>query len=215
MSGQLNPLQYPERWDTLELAGIVSPGVIPANGIRGFDRKSAFQMKAGKGVAGAALTRVQQPNAKGTVLFHLGSVPDFYQADVFRAAAMSALDAPAGQGGGSFQALAISHPAFQDINITQVITDFVGPIKHAGKGLYTMEVGFTEWIAVQQQSVVATPTQATQTGVRQPIAFTNTSNATPSQVALQIATGNAQQAGDGYTSGMLSQNQNQPPASPP
>jgi hypothetical protein len=166
VSGPENPLQFPTASDSVYISGpngtAYSPGVIPPNGIQGFDRKSGWQIKKGKGSVGATFTFVQAPPAKGKVIFHLASVQDFYNWDTFR---LLLLYQPAKK---SDQANFIYHPALDDLNISQVVTESISPWRHLGKGLFQIEVEFIEWTVVPQVNITQTPTSAGSGGFSPP-----------------------------------------------
>ena len=62
-----NPYRSPLRWDYIEAAGVISPGVILKGGISGFDRVYNIDQKNGYGMYGSVLTFAQRPAAAGTV----------------------------------------------------------------------------------------------------------------------------------------------------
>jgi hypothetical protein len=158
--GQPDPLNFPSSWDHIIITGptsngqLTSPGIIPANGIQGFDRRFGWHFKKGKGSIGETATFVNAPNAKGKITFHLASTADFIAWANFLPALMYQ------PGKSSDQANEIYHPALAALNIAQVVTEAISPIRHMGKGLYVVEVELHEWTVVPQVNVTQTPDSA-------------------------------------------------------
>jgi len=151
-----NPISGPAVWDTYTLQGQAAPGVIALDGIRGFERKTVWDRKIGKGQTGATLTLVQQPLAEGTIETWLWLPSHFEAWDYFYADVLQYF--------GSKQAIVnaaeISHPALYRLNITNVVVGYVSPIRHRGKKLYSVTVQYIEWTPQPTSTIVNTPLKA-------------------------------------------------------
>lgn len=153
-SAILNPIQNPEAWSVIYIGDVPSPGVIPVNGIEGFDRKTKWDKKLGKGVKGANSTIVQQPPPEGRITF-LAWLPRHFEAwNAFLPLLKYNADKT------KEQAIAIFHPALADLDIHSVVTDSVGPWRHMGKGKYARVIQFHEWTVPPAKPYVNTPTTA-------------------------------------------------------
>ena len=64
----LPPWEYPEEWDPLTLAGVLVPGLVK---VTGWKRATNYDVKVGKGTAGATITLAGKPPAKGQIEFRV------------------------------------------------------------------------------------------------------------------------------------------------
>ena len=148
-----SPLQNPQTWDQVIVAGQISPGLVD---IDGFKRESGWDEKTGKGTTGATLTYTSQPVAKGTLTFRLciNSLRDDVAAwYVFQPLFQYA------PGVKTPQAIGVYHPALAALGETQFVTKDISPVKHKGKGLYEVQVTLWEYNPPPATNVTATPSQ--------------------------------------------------------
>lgn len=181
-SSGLNPIDFSADWTTVEVAGVESPGVIAVDGIQGFERKTGWDIKAGKGTQGATLTLKTMPPAEGSFEFLLWSPEDFDDWQTFRKVLKynPTRTTPAT----AADALDIYHPALADLGISRVVTAEVSPVRHKGRGLYTVSVKFIEWQNPPPVSIVATTSSSKTNG--DPKTPGNTQNAEAVELQSQI-----------------------------
>ena len=148
-SGALDPINYPEAWDTVRIGQTTCPGIAEIGDIK---TKNEFDVKRGKGVYGSTLTFVGRPPSHFSVTFKLWLAQHFPAWDLFRP--LFKYD-PAKK---AIQAIDIYHPALADIELTSVVCEGIGAIHHEGQGLYTIVVDFIEFFPAQKTSSVGTPT---------------------------------------------------------
>lgn len=149
MSGFIDPIAFPQLWDTILVAGTQSPGVCH---LTGWKRAHEWDVKKGKGTLGGTVTFVGRPPAKGSITFKLWTSQHFIDWDVFRA--LLKFD-PSKQ---TIQAIPLYHPSLADIDISQVVTENIGAIEHQGQQLYTITVDFIEYFPPPKRAAVGTPT---------------------------------------------------------
>jgi hypothetical protein len=138
-------------WLTWQLQGVNCPGTIQRGGVRGFKRETGWDIKKGKGTAGATLTLRTLPPVEGTITNQLVTQEDFAAWDTFVEQVLS-ISVASQQAEG----LSIYYPQFSSIGLrTVVVKDYVGP-EHQGKGLYHVSVSLIEWFPPPAVSVVAT-----------------------------------------------------------
>jgi hypothetical protein len=158
MSGQLNPIDNPQAWDVIIVAGVRSPGVCE---LSGFKRDYEWDIKKGKGAFGATTTFVGRTPAKGSVKIHLWLPSHFVEWDKFRAllkydptkTKVSAVD--------------IYHPALADVDIKSVVVESIGSIEHEKGQLYSVTIGLLEYFPPPKASAVSTP-QSSKSGAGAP-----------------------------------------------
>lgn len=139
-----------DAWSYFVLGGINSPGSIPRGGVKGFKRETGWDIKKGKGVAGATLTLTSQPPVQGSITLHLigpggfdnvgNAVSDFsdWDAFVFNVLSIATTTQQA-------QGLSFYYPGTASIGLTTVVVrHYTGP-EHLGKGLYQATIDFIEW----------------------------------------------------------------------
>ena len=138
-------------WMFFTLSGLKSPGTIPRGGIKGFRRETGWDVKAGKGTAGATLTLKDKPPCEGTITIQLLTAQDFTDWDNFVAGVLS-IPVQNQQASG----LAIFHPSFSSIGLTAVVVKHYTPPEEVRPGLYNASIELLEWSAPPATSIVAT-----------------------------------------------------------
>jgi hypothetical protein len=155
-------ITQPAAWDTINLAGVqtnvVSHGLLKS--VDGFDRDSGWQEKKGKGSIGATITYVQKPPAKGKVIFEVWTATHFQTWGQFR---QLFLYNPAAGQSAKDQAISISYPSLDDLQISAVLVKKISPVRRKGKGKGVIEIDFYEYIPVPLVSAVQTITLVNQT----------------------------------------------------
>lgn len=154
-SSDVNPIEFYDDWTFIKIANTTSPGVIAIDGIRGFERETAWDKKKGKGVKGATLTLTQYPPAEGSIEFLLWEATHFKEWVEFRKLLKYSTDKASGNATAA-DAFDIYHPALADVGISQVVTHKISPIYHRGRGLYTITVDLIEWTPPPPVSVIGT-----------------------------------------------------------
>ena len=138
-------------WMFFTLSGLASPGTIPRGGIKGFKRETGWDIKKGKGTAGATLTLKDKPPCEGTITVQLLTAQDFTDWDNFVSQVL-AIPEQNQQANG----LSIFHPSFSSIGLTTVVVKHFSPPEEQRPGLYYASIEFIEWSAPPAQSIVAT-----------------------------------------------------------
>lgn len=150
----MDPISNAEAWHHIVVASIQSPGAIAVNGMRGFKRETGWDKKKGKGSQGASLTTTTFPPAEGQITFQLWLARHFTEWEQFlpllkyNPAKTSTNDAA--------DALDIFHPALVFVDVGSVVTHFISPPYHRGRGLYEIEVDFVEWLPPPPVAIVRT-----------------------------------------------------------
>lgn len=152
-SANSNPIDNPQSWDYVTIAGQQSPGLLKE--IDGFDRDNGWQEKKGKGSIGATLTYVQKPPTKGHLIFELWTSQHFQQWATFR---QLFLYNPAAGQSADDQSFSISHPSLDDVQLSAVVCKSISPIKHVGRGKYRVKVELIEFVPTPKTSAVQTIT---------------------------------------------------------
>lgn len=157
-SSNLNPIWFAKEWSYIRIVGKRSPGAIPRNGIRGFERVISWDQKQGKGTPGATSTIVGIKPAEGSVSFQLWLASHFEEWSVFR----DLLKYSPGKkhGASAADAISIFHPSLSGLGISNVVTSKISPERHMGNGLYMVTVDFIEWLPAPNVSMVQTTAQA-------------------------------------------------------
>ena len=153
ISSVVNPYKYPTRWDYIECAGIVSPGVIPKGGISGFKRKYNFDPKNGYGLYGSILTFAFRPAAEGSIRIWTWTSDQYDSMGGF----LQVLEYDPTKA--KVQAIDIFHPALATLGIRRVVTTGIGAPKHMGGMKYEWELDFIEFRPPPPISAVSTPVQ--------------------------------------------------------
>jgi hypothetical protein len=156
-SATLSPISNANDWMYALIAGIPTPGTIPARGgFKGFKRETGWDVKKGKGTQGAYLTLTTLPPAEGTITFQLLTDADFAQWDALVTGALSI--SPAKQ---KANGLTIYHPRFASIGLVAVVVKDYEPPDHVGKGLYLASVELIEWSKPPAVSIVSSVVKTT------------------------------------------------------
>jgi hypothetical protein len=147
----VSPYTSPLRWDYIECAGVVSPGVIPKSGVHGFDRRYNFDPKNGYGMFGSVLTFALRPAAEGSFTIWTWTAEQYDSMGNF----LSVLEYDPTKT--KVQAIDIFHPALAVLGIRRVVTNLISPPKHMGGKKYEWTVGFIEFRPPPKISAVSTP----------------------------------------------------------
>lgn len=146
----LNPIEHSQDADFLTLQGVRSPGVIAS--MSGHDREYKWDVKEGKGTAGATTTFTNIPPVKFSVKFSLWTPTHFTELERFLAVCF--FDPTKDP---SLNARSIFHPWLAPLSIASVVTTKIGGIVHEGKGLYSVTVEFLEYKPAPKVNATATP----------------------------------------------------------
>lgn len=189
MSFEVNPIENPQAWDYLTVAGVNSPlikGKVDAK------RNYKWDVKEGKGTQGATETFVGQPPVKFSVTFYLWLVDDFKLWDTFRALLKydpTKKDA---------QAVDIYHPALADIDLKSVVVENISTVTYEGQGEYNVTVDFLEYTVPPKKSAVSTPNKS---NAQDPNQYTSTVGGTPPDGAQNFNNAVQQNAGQATSPG--------------
>lgn len=146
-----NPYRSPLRWDYIEAAGIISPGVIPHGGISGFDRRYSFDPKNGYGMYGSILTFAMRPAATGTIRIWTWTAEQYDSMPTF----LNVLEYDPTKT--KVQAIEIGHPSLAALGLRRFVTTGISPPRHLGGKKYEWSISLIEFRAVPQISAVSTP----------------------------------------------------------
>jgi hypothetical protein len=155
-------------WLTFSLCSWPCPGTIARNGVKGFKRENGWDVRAGKGDAGAGLVLVKQPPAKGSFVMQLLGPADLTAWDQFYSSILAVPASTQKKNG-----LAIYYPGFSGLAINNVVISSVSPLEY-DRGKLTVEIAMIEWFPPPPQlsivaSVAATaPDQSPSAGANQP-----------------------------------------------
>lgn len=145
-SGLINPIENPEAWDVVEFAGVVeSPGYCKWSG---WKRKHGWDVKKGKGLKGAVTTLVELPPTDGSFTFYLWTPEHFVEWDQLRP--LLKYDATKK----TVQSVQIYHPALDDIDVSLVVVEDIGPVTPEGRGLFSITVSMREDYPKAKKSAV-------------------------------------------------------------
>jgi len=138
-------------WIQATLSGVPTPGTIARDGMRGFERKTGWDIKKGKGVQGATLTLKDAPPVVGSVTLQLVTAQDFSDYDDFVEQVLSL--SPTAQ---SANGLSWYYPEHSAIGLTTVVVQhYTGP-KNKGGGMYHATFELLEWSPPPAVSIVKT-----------------------------------------------------------
>ncbi len=158
MPREPNPWDDPDLFDSIDLGGLRSPGVVK---LSGHDDKTTWDVKAGSGQTGATMTRKGTAPPEFTATFFLADNDDIGAWPAFRDQINSTVV-------GSTKALDVYHPDLAASQIHSVVKGTIGGVTHDGKGGQTIVVKF---------QVYAPPVKAT--GTPNGSASKSKSNAAP------------------------------------
>lgn len=135
MPAEVNPIDYEELYNTIELAGVESPGQVT---LSGHDREIDWDVKTGPGTSGATTTLKAQKLVEFTATFYLADVDDFDDWPAFQDVLLSSIK---GKGKG----LDIYHPDLARNDIKSVVLKSIGGVVHDKKGGQTIAVKLLEY----------------------------------------------------------------------
>ena len=141
----------PNAWIRAQLGGMATPGTIPVGGLRGFRRKTGWDVKAGKGTQGATLTLKTVPPVKGIVTLQLITAQDFADLDAFVEQVLSI--SPLAQ---AADGLTWYYPGHAPIGLTQVVVEEYSGIEYQGHGMHHFHFELLEWSPPPPASIVKT-----------------------------------------------------------
>jgi hypothetical protein len=136
-----NPIDDPELYKSIILAGVPSPGQVTLSGV---ERKVNWDIKTAPGQSGATTTLKDIPPAEFTANFYLVrddalGIDDFEDWPAFQKLIDSTVaDAKP-------KALDCYHPDLAALDIKSVVKAGVGGVVHDGKGGQTISVRFLEY----------------------------------------------------------------------
>lgn len=141
MTLTLTPIDYPELYDSIVLAGKRSPGVVT---LSGHDRVIGWDVKKGPGQSGATTTRTSDDPREFTASFYLvrdlsRGIDDLSLWPDFAALVLSTVS------GATPKALDVYHPDLAASDIKSVVLKSLGGAVHDGKGGVTYVVKFLEY----------------------------------------------------------------------
>lgn len=136
MPREPDPINDPELYDSIELGGASSPGVVK---LSGHDRKINWDVKAGAGQAGASTTLKDVPLIEFSAAFYLADGEEIGQWPAFRDLINSTIS------GAQPKALDVYHPDLATNKIKSVVLSSFGGVVHDGKGGQTITVKFQEY----------------------------------------------------------------------
>jgi hypothetical protein len=138
-----NPIDHGELFDSIILAGEISPGKVT---LSGHDRKASWDVKKGPGLTGATTTLKEIPPIEFTASFYLvrddaQGIDQISEWPLFLRVIDSTISGP------KPKAVDIYHPdlASQTPPITSVCKAGVAGVVHDGKGGQTVAVKFQEY----------------------------------------------------------------------
>lgn len=141
MSTVPNPVDFPELYEGMYLAGVLSPGKLT---LSGHDRVVDWDIKKGSGQSGATMTKRGEDPIEFTATFYL--VQDVSQGiDDFEAwpAFLDLINSTVN--GKTPKALEVYHPDLIANDIKSIVKKSVGGVVHDGKGGQTITVKFIEY----------------------------------------------------------------------
>lgn len=139
-------------WLKAQLSGVPTPGWIsPRSGMKGFRRKTGWDIKSGKGTAGATLTLKGAPPVRGSVILQLFTATDFTDWDNFVKAVLN-IPTAAQQADG----LSWYWPGHASIGLTVVVVEEFSAPEPMGRGMYHAELQLIEWAPPPPVSIVKT-----------------------------------------------------------
>lgn len=133
MPREVDPINDPELFDKIDLAGSLSPGVVT---LTGHDRKINWDIKDGQGQTGASLDLKNIPIVEFTATFYLADEEEIGQWPAFREVINSSVS------GARPTALDIYHPDLANNKIKSVVLANFGGCVHDKKGGQTHAVKF-------------------------------------------------------------------------
>ena len=148
MIGAFNPIDNAEDWSKFVIVGRETPGKAE---VGEFKRVVEWDVKTGKGTAGATETVKGLPPAKGSVKFFAWTSAHFAAWDDLLP--LLKYD-PTKK---TKQANAIYHPALDDIDVSSVNIESIGSWVHEGGQMYARTIEMLEFAPPPAKSATATP----------------------------------------------------------
>ncbi len=135
--GILNPFDAPaEAYDVVWVSGVPSP---PTAQVTGFDFKEDWDIKKGKGKAGASMTDQGAPPIKGKVKIRMTTPEHFTQLYAWEKALPVQANS---KGGKDVEAADIAHPIINRKGVSSVVLERAGQETDEGGGLWSAEYDF-------------------------------------------------------------------------
>lgn len=159
MIGAANPIDAPEAYDFVTIQGVNTPGRCK---VGEFKRVVDWDVKTGKGTAGATETVKGLPPAKGSIQFFVWESAHFAAWDALLP--MLKYD-PTKK---TKQANSIYHPFLADIDVDSVNIEAIGSWVEVSAGEYARTIEFLEFAPPVNKSVSATPTGASEYASKDP-----------------------------------------------
>lgn len=137
-----NPIENPDLFEGLEIAGQVSPGKVE---LSGHDRKANWDVKVGKGIDGGSTTLNGVPAIEFTATFTLSTLEEFEAWPAWAKLVRNTISAtPKG--------VDIYHPDLAENDIKSVCQGKFGGRTHDGKGGQKYVITFQEYRAPKKTS---------------------------------------------------------------
>ncbi len=136
MPREVDPINDEELFDSIELAGVRSPGVVT---LSGHDRKVNWDVKDGAGQTGASTTLKNMPLTEFTASFYLADEEEIGQWPAFRELVYSTIS------GKKPKALDVYHPDLAVNKIKMIVLANMAGVVHDKKGGQTIAVKFQEY----------------------------------------------------------------------
>lgn len=147
-----DPFTNPQSYDKVKVAGLECPGIVPPDGISGFSREIAWDVKKGKGTKGGSMTLEQLPPAKGSIKFLLWTAEHARAWDEYFRALFKYDPTKKKK-----DAIDIYHPALAKNGVYSVVTEKISPETYEGPGLYSITVDLHEYLPPPKKTVTSSP----------------------------------------------------------
>jgi hypothetical protein len=152
--GSFDPVTFSQALDVVNLAGIDTPGRAE---IGEWKRVNDYDVKVGKGTAGATITLKGQPPAKGSIKFYAWRPDHFARWDTILP--LLRWDPAKDK---NKQAIGIFHPLLDDIGVSAVMPpESIGSWQHEGGLMFSRTIEFLEFVQPQAANIATTPAGAT------------------------------------------------------
>ncbi len=138
----VNPLDNPELFDALEIAGVRSPGKVE---LSGHDRKANWDVKTGKGIDGGSTTLNSIPAIEFSATFWLVNIEEFEAWPAFAKVVRDTISA-------SPKGADVYHPDLAENDIKSVCQGTFGGRVHDGKGGQKYTIKFQEYRAPKKKT---------------------------------------------------------------
>jgi hypothetical protein len=142
-----DPINNAQAYDTVVINGVRSPGLVH---LRGFERKSGWQRKHGKGAVGETINYSGKLAAEGELVFTLWRTSQFVAWGNYLPLFLAN---PVTDPASLKSAISIYHPTLVDLNMSAFVVESVSPLVNRGKGRWEASVKLLEFIPVPQVNV--------------------------------------------------------------